>query len=625
MTPLVLDEFASFARQDEATLVRRPVVRANESATSELSGGVIRNTPRDRGWYLTQRVLAALLLVASSPLFLLLWPLVCGTSRGPFLYSQLRPGLHGRPFRVWKIRSMRDGADRDRSLALGVTRNCAQVTRIGKLLRETKLDELPQLWNVVRGEMAFVGPRPIAFELHERLSRSIPAFASRLDQRPGLTSLSQVTILENGHGDAIESDWARRFEADRHRASHAGMRYDLVIIALTVLYLARRATSAVRRFIRRWSRVSVNPLAFFVMVVATGCAQRLDTDRFTDENGVLVRDLDTMTAERRDGVVDSIDVDVTRPVFEPPPEGYQVGAGDVLRLDVNGEPGMTDLRVPVDDSGRLQAPFIEPLEVRGKTTLEIQADLERLYAEYFHSPWVVVQVAEHLSQPIYLLGAFERPGIYHLERRTELLQAIAMGSGLNDRAWMRGARLIRGDCVLSIDLWKLFREGCLEENVFVHAGDKIYVPDRSDLRVYVFGNVAEPGEIMIEGNGIDLLRALSIADGPIEPDAALDEVRVVRSFSSTRSRMLVVDATKMLAGEVPPFTLEPGDVVYVPQSKAEDWNDVIRTLRPTVDLLNLATRPLSLFGVGEESSSSSGSKSKTSSSTNSKSKDSKKP
>lgn len=202
-------------------------------------------------WYVIQQIAAGTLLLSLLPVFAILFLLVRATSRGPFLYWQSRPGFRGDPFTIWKIRTMREGADRDKALARCVQASDPQVTFVGRILRHTKLDELPQLWNIVRGEMAFVGPRPIAFALFEELRQKIDGFEQRLAVRPGLTNLGQVCIEENAGPMHVVEDWRFRFEAERHYSNNRCLWYDLIVIGLTLLYIARKATDGVRRKLRR--------------------------------------------------------------------------------------------------------------------------------------------------------------------------------------------------------------------------------------------------------------------------------------------------------------------------------------------------------------------------------------
>jgi len=195
-----------------------------------------------------QRILAAVLLVLLFPLFLLLYLPVRLSANAPFFFRQQRPGFMGRHFSILKITTMRAGSHRVSHYERGVAVDDPNVTWIGKFLRETKLDELPQLWNVVRGDMEFVGPRPIAPGLHRMLSEEIPGFNNRYLVKPGLTNIAQVSVLENALGDDTLADWRLRFEGEEHYIRHKSVSYDLILIVMTVLFVLRKA------FGRRGSR-----------------------------------------------------------------------------------------------------------------------------------------------------------------------------------------------------------------------------------------------------------------------------------------------------------------------------------------------------------------------------------
>ncbi len=133
------------------------------------------------------------LLIVLSPLMLLVAVLIRADSEGGSLFTQVRTGRDGRPFIIYKFRTMRQSAPHDVSAALlrGTTRH---VTRIGRVLRKTSIDELPQLFNVLKGDMSFVGPRPVVLSEREliRLRRETGADCVR----PGLTGLAQVIDRE---------------------------------------------------------------------------------------------------------------------------------------------------------------------------------------------------------------------------------------------------------------------------------------------------------------------------------------------------------------------------------------------------------------------------------------------
>jgi lipopolysaccharide/colanic/teichoic acid biosynthesis glycosyltransferase len=198
-------------------------------------------------WALTQRAVALALLVLALPLMLVLYLPVRLSARAPFFFRQRRPGFMGREFTIWKITTMRRGSDKVAKYEKGVTLDDPNVTRIGRFLRDTKLDELPQLLNVVRGEMEFVGPRPIAPGLNRLLCAEIPGFNHRYLVKPGLTNVSQVSVLENAIGDQTIADWKLRFQGEEHYIRNKSVSYDLILIALTTVFMLRKA---LRRFVR---------------------------------------------------------------------------------------------------------------------------------------------------------------------------------------------------------------------------------------------------------------------------------------------------------------------------------------------------------------------------------------
>ncbi len=144
----------------------------------------------------------------------------------PVLFRQTRPGLAGRPFQMIKFRTMRDAVGPDGQPLPDAER----LTRFGKWLRSTSLDELPELWNVLKGEMSLVGPRPL---LMEYLPLYSPEQARRHEVRPGLTGWAQV----NGR-NAIS--WERKFALDVWYVDHQSLWLDLRIILMTVQKIIRR-------------------------------------------------------------------------------------------------------------------------------------------------------------------------------------------------------------------------------------------------------------------------------------------------------------------------------------------------------------------------------------------------
>lgn len=137
--------------------------------------------------------LAALLLVMATPIIGLLWILVKCTSPGPGFYRQSRAGLYGRQFFMIKLRSMRQDAETASGAVWSVDGD-PRVTPLGKILRKYHLDELPQLVNVIKGEMSLVGPRPERPEFVEVLAQQLDGYLDRLEVKPGITGLAQLNL-----------------------------------------------------------------------------------------------------------------------------------------------------------------------------------------------------------------------------------------------------------------------------------------------------------------------------------------------------------------------------------------------------------------------------------------------
>ena len=168
-------------------------------------------------------VLASAVLVAAAPLLAAAVVAIRLESRGHPIFRQRRVGLHGREFDVLKLRTMVSGAE-TMGAGLVVEQGDARVTRVGAALRRTSLDELPNLINVVRGEMAIIGPRPtVPVQVAQYTERQ----RGRLTVRPGITGWAQV----NGRASL---PWAERIELDLHYIEHASLALDLRILWRTV-------------------------------------------------------------------------------------------------------------------------------------------------------------------------------------------------------------------------------------------------------------------------------------------------------------------------------------------------------------------------------------------------------
>lgn len=168
------------------------------------------------------------LLAITSPVMLLTAIAVRLESPGPVLYRQERVGLYGTPFQVLKFRSMRQDAEKDGAVWAAVHDD--RVTRCGAFIRKVRIDELPQLWNVLKGEMSLVGPRPERPMFVEELIKHIPFYGMRHDVKPGLTGWAQINYP---YGSSRE-DALRKLEYDLYYVKHMSLMLDALIIFRTV-------------------------------------------------------------------------------------------------------------------------------------------------------------------------------------------------------------------------------------------------------------------------------------------------------------------------------------------------------------------------------------------------------
>jgi exopolysaccharide biosynthesis polyprenyl glycosylphosphotransferase len=183
-------------------------------------------------------MLGVLGLAISLPLMLLVAIVVKVSSKGPIFYRQRRVGFNGRVFTVYKFRSMFVDAER-RTGAVWATKADPRVTSLGRILRKLRLDELPQFWNVVRGDMSIVGPRPERPEFVEMLAARIPYYRQRLAVKPGITGWAQIN---HKYGDT-ERDAIVKLEYDLYYIKHIAPALDFYIIfhTLKVMLLQRGA------------------------------------------------------------------------------------------------------------------------------------------------------------------------------------------------------------------------------------------------------------------------------------------------------------------------------------------------------------------------------------------------
>ena len=173
-------------------------------------------------------MLALVLLAITWPIILVFAILIKLESKGPAFYSQIRTGLNDREFPIFKLRSMI--TDAEKQGAQWAKSNDSRVTRMGKIIRLTRIDELPQLWNVIKGDMSFIGPRPERPEFNVDLEKKIPFYKLRHLVRPGITGWAQVMYA---YGASVE-DSKQKLQFDLYYIKNFSFVLDMLIIFKTV-------------------------------------------------------------------------------------------------------------------------------------------------------------------------------------------------------------------------------------------------------------------------------------------------------------------------------------------------------------------------------------------------------
>jgi lipopolysaccharide/colanic/teichoic acid biosynthesis glycosyltransferase len=199
-------------------------------------------------------LLSSVGLLVMAPVFVVIAAVIKVDSRGPVLYGQERIGLNrrrsrgtrrstderrkrdtlGRPFKIWKFRTMIVDAEKDTG-AVWAQANDSRITRVGKILRNSRLDEFPQLWNVLRGDMCLVGPRPERPSFVLSLSESLPDYPKRCFALPGITGLAQV---KSKYDTSIETV-NRKLAYDLYYVRHGRIMLDFKIMVATLKVMAR--------------------------------------------------------------------------------------------------------------------------------------------------------------------------------------------------------------------------------------------------------------------------------------------------------------------------------------------------------------------------------------------------
>ncbi len=330
---------------------------------------------------------------------------------------------------------------------------------------------------------------------------------------------------------------------------------------------------------------------------ATSCVQLWTADReFKTHEALYADDNPVEEIITVDGVVNRVPVepdfqnlDIKREInprlLNSPSGPYRVGPGDTLDIEV-AENADTRRTTKVMPDGMLYYDVAKGIKAEGMSLKEISTELSTQLVDDYINPIVTVNVFVADSQRFWMLGQIGTPGAYSIQKPTTVIDAISIGGGLlsNDQTFevgnpeaadLKRAILIRNGDLIPVDFNALIREGDMSQNVYVQAGDYIYIPSLANRSIYVLGEVIQPGPVFYE-EGASLLTAISAAGG-IDKEAVKSKALILRG-NTHNPQVAVVNIEAVMRGREPDLKLEGGDIIWVPRTawtKLKEYTEAV--------------------------------------------------
>lgn len=322
-----------------------------------------------------------------------------------------------------------------------------------------------------------------------------------------------------------------------------------------------------------------------LMMLGGGCATgRFRYDRLDSRDGIEMRDLEDLIRDG-DGLEGELKVEQVSYDFAAERDEYRLGRNDVLNIFVLGHPELSSQRVElgqisgttVRKDGMVHLPVVGQVQAEGRTLTEFEEDLRTEIGKYVVEPQVSIEILRHESQKFYVLGAVPRPGAFSVDGDTTLLEAIGLAGGVPPEVDLEAATVIRNGELLPISLRDILRGGDVSRNIYMRAGDLIFVPDQVGKNVYVLGEVERPGLVPILRGKVSLGEALAVAGGPT-PASARRELAVLRG-GFAKPIVYTVDLEKALLYDEQ-IRLRPGDRVVVAPTGLATASEYMKQILP---------------------------------------------
>jgi polysaccharide export outer membrane protein len=274
---------------------------------------------------------------------------------------------------------------------------------------------------------------------------------------------------------------------------------------------------------------------------------------------------------------------------EPPsgPAEYRIGRNDVLHLVVVGHPDFSGLGqnangtivgTRVQSDGKIYPPMLPGIQAAGLTIAELRASLQEALAKFIVEPQASVEVLRFESQKFYVLGHVGQPGVFPVDGNTTLLEGVARAGGIRETGDIEGAYIIRESKLLPVSLGDILLRGDTSRNVVMQHGDMVYVPDKTDWKVYVLGEVEKPGIVPMDWRGLNLADALAAAEGIDPLYAKRSEIRIFRGgWQNPQAYTVSTEDVYQFGTSI---QLKPGDRIIVAERGLATWARTITLLTP---------------------------------------------
>ena len=283
-------------------------------------------------------------------------------------------------------------------------------------------------------------------------------------------------------------------------------------------------------------------------------------------------------------------------------EEYYLGYHDILRITIFGrhdpEKGATaDITrdTEIRDDGMISYPLIGDLKAAGLTIPELQNNIIEKLREYITDPKIDTQIIQYGSRNVSILGEVKKPQVIYLKGKTTLLEAIAETEGLTDKANLKGAYIVRQNKIIPIDLHALIKEGELKYNVELKRKDIVYIPNIQDQRVYVIGEVKNPGIVPFAGKILTVAEVIG-STGDFKVSAKKNNIKIIRG-GLEKPTLITVNFNKIIDGDIAEnIELRSEDIVFVPASLVGEWNKILEQITPSLQTLLFGLTVQSLTG-----------------------------